>query len=173
MARTETAPTHGWFPDPEEDGRLRMWDGQAWTSLTKYPSRDDVLISTPPPSEPMPARAAPATDRLPASRPSPSRAPLAVAAQASGNTALAARSSELEPADAPAKAVISTNIWSVVTLCLALVFFIVASITDLASAAVLPVLVGLRAYAVREKMAPLAVLAAAAAVVIGLVLWAK
>ena len=43
MARTETAAMHGWFPDPEGTGLLRMWDGHAWTRLTKYPGHDEEI----------------------------------------------------------------------------------------------------------------------------------
>ena len=79
----------------------------------------------------------------------------------------------VEPADAPAATVISTNIYSVLTLGFALIYILVASTTGLVIAGVVPVLLAMRAFGVREPMAPFAGLAAAAAVVIGLVLLAR
>lgn len=176
MARAEPMSQHGWFPDPEEPGRLRMWDGAAWTSLTKYPSVDDV-VSGPPPSGPLPAPssalAAPA--QRPATRPSPRPAPSRPApapGPLSAQTAAPATRPR-DPADAPALTVMAVNLYSVITLFVALICILVASTTGFVVIGVLPVLLALRAFGVREPMAPIAGLAAAATAVIALVLLAK
>lgn len=166
MARTELVSPHGWFPDPEEPGRLRMWDGKAWTSLTKYPSAGDV-VSGPTPSAPLPPRPAP--------RPAPQPSALAphVAATVAATPPHAVERPPTDPSDATAATLVADNLYSAITLGLALVCIIVASSTGFAVIAVLPALVALRAYGVRETMAPIAALAATASVIIGLVLLAR
>lgn len=78
-----------------------------------------------------------------------------------------------EPSELTPSTLVATNLASVVTLGLALVCIVVASTVGYPVIAVAPVLVAMRAFAVRETMAPLAALAATAAVIIGLVLLAK
>jgi hypothetical protein len=169
VARAEPIAQHGWFPDPEEPGRLRMWDGKAWTSLTKYPSPDEVA-SGPAPDGPVP-RPAPRPAPAPRTAPlAPRTVPPAALEPVAPPTAIPA---PLDAADAPATTVIADNIYSVITLGLTLVYILVASITGLVVAGVLPVLLAGRAFSVREPMAPFAGLAAVAAVVIGLVLLTK
>ena len=176
MARAEPIAQHGWFPDPEEPGRLRMWDGKGWTSLTKYPSAGDEIGSGPAPSGPLPPKPSPRpAPSYPSGRPSPTARAVEPAAASPSAEQATERSSDriTEPADAPAATVISTNIYSVLTLGLALVYILVASTTGFVVIGVVPVLLAARAFGVREPMAPFAGLAAAAAVIIGLVLLAR
>lgn len=164
MARTEPVAQHGWFPDPEEPGRLRMWDGRAWTRLTKYPSADDV-VSGPTPSGPLPPRPSP-------SRPSPRPSALAPHVAAAAAESPPERF-PLEPADATPATLLNANLNSVITLGLALVCIVLASTIGYPLIALVPLLVLARAFTTRETMAPLAALAATAAAIIGLVLLAK
>lgn len=130
-----------------------MWDGKGWTSLTKYPAAEDADSGSVPfaplPPGPVPSRP----------RPAP-RAPAPSPAEPTG----------VEPADAPARTVLATNAYSVLTLGVALVCILVASSTGLGLVALLPALAAAWAGHAREPMAPFAGLAAAAGVVIALVL---
>lgn len=79
----------------------------------------------------------------------------------------------IEPADASVRTVIATNGYSVLTLGISVICILVASSTGLVVIGLVPVLLAGRALSVREPMAPLATLAAAAAVIVGLLLLAK
>ena len=197
--RTEPISQHGWFPDPEDPGRLRMWDGKSWTSLTKYPAHDEAtaLSGRPSPTGPVPHKPT-HVQEVPAARSSapttvpagPSAAP---ASQAPGSraraplSALAAltalkerpRPTHDEPApaatgpEATLTTVLEANRFSFITFGLAVVVFIVASAVGMGYLGVLPALAAAWAYREREPMASLAALASASAIVIGLVLLAN
>ena len=52
-AELGTAPPRGWYPDPQIEGRLRWWDGAAWTehrvSAEREPTSPPDQELTPPP----------------------------------------------------------------------------------------------------------------------------
>jgi len=159
MARTEPVSQHGWFPDPEDPQRLRMWDGKAWTSLTKYPSREDAAPTGPAPSGPMPSRPAPSSSV--ASRPVPSGpvppGPAHARVPGSGSNA----------------SFVAGNLYSLLTLGIAVLYIVIASVVGLAFLGILPVALAVHAFRVHEPMAPFAALGAIAAVVIGIVLLSR
>ncbi|MCW2495197.1 DUF2510 domain-containing protein [Jatrophihabitans sp.] len=183
MARTETAPAHGWFPDPEGTGLLRMWDGHAWTRLTKYPGRDEEIHAAPPEarSAPLPGppggEPGPATPR-PRPRPMPVRvasrpaeqAPTFQGAQPAPATHVAQPAVAVAPEELGLAPIVRASPFSVATMVAALAFMIAAATAGLPYLVVVPVGLALRAYLVREQMAPIAVLAACSTLVIALVL---
>jgi hypothetical protein len=159
MARAEPTSQHGWFPDPEDPERLRMWDGKGWTSLTKYPARDEAVATRPTPSGPMPQKPQPsAADTTAAShRPRPGTPAATVTPRRASQDA----------------SFVAGNFYSLITLGVAIVYIVLASAVGWVFIGVLPVLLAVHTFRVREPMAPFAALGAAAAVVIGLVLLAR
>ncbi len=161
MARTEPAATHGWFPDPDGSGQLRMWDGHAWTKLTKYPSIDDTVTATsPPPPHEQPRR-----------RPSPVRqdGPTVEPRRRVTPAAAAPHQPDSEPPTELARFA-HENRYALLTVGIAIVYIIVAAATKFIYAGLLPIGLGIRAYQLREPSAPVAVLAAVAVLVVSLVL---
>ena len=181
VARTEPAVQHGWFPDPQEPGRLRMWDGKAWTSLTKYPAHEEADLDAAPPTGPAPTGPLPSgavptgppTPSMPAAK--PTHVQEAPAGSAAWHRPRPQPGADVaDPAGDPTlRAFAAANRFSLITLAVAVVYIVVASAIGFAFVGVLPALLTAYAYRQREKMAPFAALASAATIVIGLVLLAR
>lgn len=45
-----SSPMPGWYPDPENPGRQRFWDGQHWTEARAYPA-SEVGATQPSPTQ--------------------------------------------------------------------------------------------------------------------------
>ncbi|MFZ5851437.1 MAG: DUF2510 domain-containing protein, partial [Actinomycetota bacterium] len=53
----EEATAPGWYPDPRAPGRVRYWDGSAWTELAR-PVGDRALLTLPRQGRPVEGRLA-------------------------------------------------------------------------------------------------------------------
>ena len=73
--RQGTSVAADWYPDPARTGRLRYWDGTAWTAWVST-SGDTTLDTETPPAGPPPAPAAPrSAPRRPPAPPATARLP--------------------------------------------------------------------------------------------------
>ena len=161
MARTEAPTTHGWYLDPKDPEQVRFWSGTAWTSLTKFPTADELaearLAGDPSSGAPLPAprpRAVPEDDSASGSR------------AASGARPATGGGSHREPG--PTLKLFAENVYSDVTILLTLVYIAVAIAFGLVILSVVPALTSVASFRNREKAAFLSALAAAMAIVVGI-----
>ncbi|MFN8126121.1 MAG: RDD family protein [Candidatus Nanopelagicales bacterium] len=76
-----TTPAAGWYPDPAGSGRLRYWNGQAWTGHVSPPDPEpEPVVATPEPDPEPPTLTAPPVFAPVAAAPpvAPTQAPQAV-----------------------------------------------------------------------------------------------
>ena len=145
--RMSTVPA-GWHPDPSNpQGALRWWDGGAWTYHTQ-----PIPPAAPSPSPPGP----------------PPAVPRAVLARRGG----AERAGDLELSRGPHTpgqvSFTKRNSASLTTVTVVGAYLILATAAHFVFLGILPVLMAFRAVQRKETLAPLAVVAAAAGIVVAL-----
>ncbi len=100
-----TPPTPaGWYPDPEQAGQLRYWDGAAWTEHRSPAQEPSAKSATPAPSDQTGAHRAADSEPAPAQASEPEREPEPVTEQPTTEVPLREWSFEpppLEPEVAP------------------------------------------------------------------------
>jgi hypothetical protein len=160
VAKSEAPTTHGWYLDPKDPLELRFWTGAAWSSLTKFPTADELAAAR---LAGDPSSGAP----LPSPRPRP--APEAANSQTGSPRSWAAggdRVSDHEPGFT--LSLLEGNAFTAATIAVSAVYLAVAISIGYVFLALVPPALSVCAFRNREKAAFLSALAAVMAVVIGI-----
>ena len=174
-----TAPP-GWHPDPSNPtGAFRWWDGMAWTTHTQQaPAAAPVPAPAQPygnPYAPGPAPAQPYGNPY-GTVPAPTQAygnpyaPVPAPAQPYGNPygTATAPSGTVYPAGFGAPANLSfakQNSFSLIAMGVAAAYIVIAMTAHIVLVGIVPIIVSIRAFKNRERLAPFALIAAIIAVV--------
>jgi hypothetical protein len=136
---TSTLPPQGWYPDPNEPGLLRWWDGQTWTAQTQ-----------PSTAGPVPGAGAEggATQRvgdftIPADQPSGPQGGGTGWSRGRGRGRYGSGHS-------------GGNRLSITVFCVEAVYLVLAATTGFLLIGVLPLFLSIRAISAREKLGPVA-----------------
>jgi hypothetical protein len=143
MTSTPPLPPQGWYPDPNQPGLLRWWDGQAWTAQTQ-------------PTSAPPAAAAPGAGNG-----------SGVGVGTSGDGTSTRVGDFTVPANLPPgpRGRMRTsrygipaggNRLSITAICVEAVYLVLAATTGFFLIGILPLFLSIRALTMREKLGPLA-----------------
>lgn len=163
---TSAVPTTppGWHPDPQARGQLRWWSGAGWTEHVRQlpPVAAPSAAIAPIHAQPHIQTAA----QHPVAAASPAPAP-AVYQPTDPRTLHAARanvSDEIPPKYG--ESMLDQNSISLTGVGISIAYLLFALTTGFALAGIVPLMVAVRAFGAKEKLAPLALAAAASAIAV-------
>jgi hypothetical protein len=133
---TSTSPPQGWYPDPNQPGLLRWWDGQAWTAQTQ-----PAGALPPPPTAP---------DTPSSQRVGDFTIPTNLPPSGPGRGGWGGRTGTGGPM------VGRGNRLSITVFCVEAVYLVLAATTGFFLIGILPLILSIRAISAKEKLAPLA-----------------
>lgn len=172
---TNQGPPAGWHPDPGAPGQaVRWWDGSRWTEHTQpvAPAPPAAFPGTPPAAFPgTPSSGVGfAAGQVPpgGARPSAGMVPYPGAAPQPAPPFHPGPGVPMVPTFRPAKKSFAQgNAMAFAAIGVAALYLVLAAVTHIVFIGIVPVVLAIRALQQRETLAPLALVAAIVAVVVG------
>jgi hypothetical protein len=146
-ASTATSPPAAWHPDPHVPGQMRWWNGVQWTDHVQPVAPQ--AAGFPVAGQPIVQQSAQAVPYQPAD-PRDSHV-------ATGHAAGVQRAAET-------KSIVEANPASFYAIGIAATYLVIALYTGIVFFGILPAYFGFKAFSAREKLAPLAIVAAGVAI---------
>lgn len=171
-------PPPGWYPDPGNPAGHRWWDGAQWTQHTNtppVPAQPAATVAVPAPAAatPAPAAATPAPAVATPGYGTPGYGAGGYGTPGYGTPGYgttgygaAAYGSPYQTPGAANRSFATANRYTLITLAVVAVYVVLAFATGIVFIGIFPVLMSVRAFQAKEKLAPAALVAAILAVVI-------